>query len=180
MTVEHTDIPGILIFIPKIYQDSRGYFFESFQKETFSKAGVSGEFVQDNQSLSAKNVLRGMHFQLPPFAQGKLVRVIKGAVLDIAVDLRKNSTTYGKYCSVELNELNNKMMWIPEGFAHGFLSLVNDSIFQYKCTQFYHQASEVCIRWDDPTLNIDWGTLHPIISEKDQSGQLFENFVSPF
>ncbi|MHC1707043.1 MAG: dTDP-4-dehydrorhamnose 3,5-epimerase [Bacteroidales bacterium] len=180
MKIEHTDIYDIILIKPKIFQDNRGYFFESFHKEILAQAGIHEEFVQDNQSLSARGIIRGMHFQVPPFAQGKLVRVIKGAVIDVAVDLRKSSPTYGKHIKQELNEENKMMMWIPAGFAHGFLSLEDNTIFHYKCTQYYNKQSEICLRWDDPDLNIQWGDLKPFLSEKDQSGDIFRNFLSPF
>jgi dTDP-4-dehydrorhamnose 3,5-epimerase len=175
-----TSIQDLVLIQPDVFPDQRGYFYESFQKEKFLKLGIDAEFVQDNESMSQKNVLRGLHFQLPPFAQGKLVRVVKGAVLDVAVDLRKSSTTYGKWVSVTLDAENKLMAWIPVGFAHGFLTLENDTIFQYKCTNYYNKASEAGIIWNDPTLGIDWGTKEPLVSEKDLRGLLFNNFKSPF
>lgn len=180
MNVIPTAIPDLLIIRADVFEDSRGYFFESYNKEKFSEAGLEMDFVQDNQSLSQKNVLRGLHFQHPPFAQGKLVRVIKGAVLDVAVDIRKNSPAYGKYYAIELSEKNKTMMWIPPGFAHGFLTLEEETIFFYKCTGFYNKASEHTIQWDDKDLNIPWNASNPVISEKDKHGILFGNFNSPF
>ena len=138
MNVIKTGLDGLLIIEPDVYQDERGYFFESFNREKFIKIGLDFTFVQDNESKSAKGVLRGLHFQVPPFEQGKLVRVMKGAVLDVAVDLRKKSPTYGKWDCVELSEKNKRMYWIPAGFAHGFLTLEDDTVFFYKCTAVYN------------------------------------------
>ena len=180
MEIIKTDIPDLLIVKPKVFEDDRGYFFESYNKEEFLKHGINQNFVQDNESKSGKGVLRGLHFQKPPFAQGKLVRVIKGAVLDVAVDLRKNSPTYGQWYSIELSESNKLMYWIPPGFAHGFLTLENDTIFFYKCTNFYNKESEGSIRWDDPDLNIKWGIKNPILSGKDKNAPLFKYFETPF
>ena len=180
MKIINTPIPDLLIVQPDIFEDQRGCFFESFSKEKFITAGLNVEFVQDNQSMSQKNVLRGLHFQNPPFAQGKLVRVIKGAVLDVAVDIRKNSVTYGKHFIQELSEKNKTMMWIPPGFAHGFLTLADETIFFYKCTNFYNKASEQTIWWNDTYLNIQWGISSPVVSEKDKKGVLFKEFNSLF
>jgi dTDP-4-dehydrorhamnose 3,5-epimerase len=138
------------------------------------------QFLQDNESCSHKGVLRGLHFQNPPHAQGKLVRVVKGRVLDVAVDIRKNSSTYGQYISVELSALNHEMLWIPEGFAHGFLSLDDDTIFQYKCTNNYNKESEGGLLWDDESLNINWGIENPIVSEKDMELISFTSLISKF
>lgn len=167
MQVIPTEFEGLYIIQPKCFEDERGYFFESYNENEFKKAGLHLNFVQDNQSLSQKGVLRGMHFQNPPFAQGKLVRVIKGAVLDIVVDIRKKSPTFGKHFALELNEQNKTMLYIPEGFAHGFLTLQDNTIFFYKCTNFYNKAAEDCILWNDPALNINWGISNPLVSEKD-------------
>ena len=138
------------------------------------------KFVQDNESMSSKGVLRGLHFQNSPYSQGKLIRVIKGEVLDVAVDLRKNSATYGKYYKLLMNEDNKLMFYIPEGFAHGFLTLKDDTVFSYKCTNFYNKQSEGGIMWNDTTLNIDWNIKNPIISEKDKNNISFADFNSPF
>ena len=154
MVFKKTNISGVVICKPKIFGDERGYFFESFNKKKLEDIGIKESFVQDNQSLSNKNVLRGLHFQAPPFAQGKLVRVINGSVLDIAVDIRKESPTYGKYFSVILSEQNKKMFWIPPGFAHGFSSLKADTIFSYKCTNYYNKESEDSLYWNDSDLAI--------------------------
>lgn len=176
MILKETPIPGLLEILPTLFQDDRGYFFESFRHDTLS----NWDFVQDNESLSQKDVLRGLHFQAPPHDQGKLVRVIKGAVLDVVVDIRLNSPTYGKYYSQELSEQNKIQLWIPPGFAHGFLVLQPDTIFSYKCTKYYHKASEGCILWNDPELNIQWNVNQPIMSEKDKNGTPFAGFSSPF
>lgn len=180
MKIISTPIQGLLIVQPAVFEDSRGYFFESYNKEQFIAAGLKFDFVQDNQSLSQKNVLRGLHFQNPPFAQGKLVRVIKGAVLDVALDIRQNSSTYGKFFTVELSEKNKTMLWIPAGFAHGFLTLAEETIFFYKCTNFYNKASEQTIQWNDKDLKIPWNTANPIISGKDEHGISFSEFKSLF
>ena len=142
MEISECSIQGLLIIQPRVFQDDRGYFFESWSKGEFIKDGIDVDFVQDNQSLSHKGVLRGLHFQSPPFAQGKLVRVIKGAVLDVAVDIRRNSPTYGKHFAIELNEDNKIMFFIPPGFAHGFATLTDNTIFSYKCTAYYNKESE--------------------------------------
>tara|TARA_R110001592_G_scaffold16073_6_gene68814 strand:- start:1211 stop:1744 length:534 start_codon:yes stop_codon:yes gene_type:complete len=177
MNIISTGIEGLLVIEPSIFEDERGYFYESYNKERFDSLGIfSGAFVQDNQSKSNKGVLRGLHFQNAPFAQGKLVRVISGSVLDVAVDLRKDSKTYGKHFSIKLTGDNKKMFWVPEGFAHGFSTLEDDTIFSYKCTNYYHKNSEGCILWNDSNLSIDWGVLNPIVSEKDKNGIKFSDF----
>ncbi len=180
MQLIETSIKDLFIIQPKVFEDPRGYFFESFQNKAFEEAGIHVSFVQDNQSLSQKGVLRGMHFQAPPHAQGKLVRVIKGAVLDVVIDIRKKSPSYGRVFTIELNERNKTMLWIPEGFAHGFTTLEDQTIFFYKCTNYYNKASEGCIAWNDPLLNINWTTANPILSDKDRFGEKFSDFVSPF
>lgn len=180
MEIVETGIPDLLIVKPAVFEDHRGYFFESYNKEKFLQKGIDQNFVQDNESKSAKNVLRGLHFQKPPFAQGKLVRVMKGAVLDVAVDIRKMSPTYGKWASIVLTESNKWMYWIPPGFAHGFVTLEDDTVFFYKCTNVYNKASEGSIRWNDPDLNIDWGITEPLLSDKDREAPLFREFISPF
>lgn len=180
MTIVETGIEGLLELQPTVFGDDRGYFLESFRKETILKAGFNFEFVQDNESMSKKGVLRGLHFQAPPFEQGKLVRVIKGAVLDVAVDIRKNSPTYGRHVALVLSEENKKQFWIPPGFAHGFLVLEDDTIFSYKCTNYYNKASEGALKWDDPQLGIDWKITDPILSDKDKIAPLLSQFDSPF
>ncbi|MCB0380776.1 MAG: dTDP-4-dehydrorhamnose 3,5-epimerase, partial [Flavobacteriales bacterium] len=156
-----TEFEGLIIVKPKVFMDERGYFFESFNKNEFKRNAIDVDFVQDNQSKSDRNVLRGLHFQNPPFAQGKLVQVIKGAVLDVVVDIRKNSTTYGKHFKIELSEENKTMLFIPPGFAHGFLTLLDETIFSYKCSNFYNKESEKSLLWNDKTLNIDWDVSSP-------------------
>lgn len=181
MSVELIIPEGIHLLQPSVFKDNRGYFFESFNEKKFNSiTQLDIDFVQDNQSLSSKNVLRGLHFQLPPFAQAKLVRVVRGAVLDVAVDLRKNSPTFGKYYSVGLNEENNLSLFIPVGFAHGFVALKENTLFLYKCSEYYNKESEQTILWNDPDLNIDWKCTNPLISEKDKEGILFKDFKSPF
>lgn len=180
MEVIKTFIDGLLIINPKVFEDPRGYFFESYNQNVFQKNGITTQFLQDNQSLSHTGVLRGLHFQAPPHAQAKLVRVIKGAVLDVALDIRKNSSTYGKHIAIELTEENKTMFYIPEGFAHGFLTLRDDTIFSYKCSNVYNKESEGCVLWNDKDLNIDWKTGNPILSEKDLVGTPFNEFISPF
>ena len=180
MEIIKTKIPDLLIIKPAVFKDERGYFFESYSKGKFLNQGIDKNFVQDNESKSVKGVLRGLHFQKPPYSQGKLVRVMKGAVLDVAVDLRKSSPTYGKWASIELTEDNKFMYWIPPGFAHGFITLEDDTVFFYKCTNVYNKESEGSLRWNDPDLNIDWGLSNPILSEKDQVSPLFKGFESPF
>jgi dTDP-4-dehydrorhamnose 3,5-epimerase len=165
---------------PKVFQDDRGYFLESFQAEKFREFGIDVEFVQDNESMSVNNVLRGLHFQRPPFAQGKLVRVTRGSVQDVAVDLRVGSPTFGKWYSAVLSEKNKTMMWIPGGFAHGFLTLEDNTIFQYKCSNFYNRESEETILWSDPDIQIEWLSPNPQVSEKDLNGKPFREFLSPF
>ena len=171
---------GLKLLQPSIFHDERGYFFESYNYETFKKLGIEDVFVQDNQSFSKKNVIRGLHFQVPPFAQAKLVRVIKGAVLDVAVDLRKNSPTYGQHFSVELNEENQLQFYIPEGFAHGFTALEENTIFAYKCSNIYHKDSERTIAFNDKDLNINWKIEHPVVAEKDWQGIRFNDLPNYF
>ncbi len=180
MEIINTPIEGLLVIKPRVFEDERGYFFESWSKEIFAKLGLDLDFLQDNQSLSTKGVLRGLHFQNPPYAQGKLVRVVRGKVLDVAVDIRKESATYGQYFSIELSEENKTMFWIPPGFAHGFLALEEDTIFAYKCTGIYNKESEGSFVWNDKGLNIDWGMDSPIVSEKDLVAGSFKGFVSKF
>ncbi|NTW33171.1 MAG: dTDP-4-dehydrorhamnose 3,5-epimerase [Bacteroidetes bacterium] len=180
MEVKQVFIPDLLIVQPDVFTDPRGCFFETYNKQKFKQFGIESEFMQDNQSVSSKGTLRGLHFQNPPFQQGKLVRVIKGSALDIAVDIRKKSQYYGKYFSIILSEKNNKIFWIPPGFAHGFLSLENNTIFVYKCTQIYNKESEKSIRWDDPDLNINWEYKNPLVSERDKAADSFKQFNSMF
>lgn len=169
MEIIKTNIEGVVIIEPRIFKDDRGYFFESFSQREFEEKVCETTFVQDNESKSSYGVLRGLHFQKPPFAQSKLVRVIKGAVLDIAVDIRKDSPTFGQYVSVELTGQNYRQFFIPRGFAHGFSVLSDEVVFQYKCDNFYSPQSEGSIAWDDPDLDIDWHIPADkvILSEKD-------------
>jgi dTDP-4-dehydrorhamnose 3,5-epimerase len=180
MEIIETSIKGLLIIKPKVFADDRGYFFESYNETVFRDKGINVSFLQDNQSLSNSGVLRGLHFQAPPFDQGKLVRVITGAVLDIAVDIRKNSPTYGEYIAIELTEENKTMFYIPSGFAHGFVTLRDNTIFSYKCTNVYDKSSEGTILWNDSDLNINWNIENPILSEKDKLGTPFKHFTTPF
>ena len=171
MAIIKTDIEGVFIIEPKIFGDERGYFYESYNKERFEEeTGIVTNFVQDNQSKSSYGVLRGLHFQKPPHAQSKLVRVVKGAVLDVAVDIRKGSPTFGKHVAVELTENNHLQFFIPRGFAHGFVVLSEEAIFQYKCDNLYAPESEGSIIWNDPDINIDWKVDADkiILSEKDK------------
>ena len=181
MEVKKTKINGVFLIKPQIFKDKRGYFFESFNSKEFRKAiGLDVQFIQDNQSLSSKNVLRGLHFQHPPFAQAKLVSVIKGEVLDVVVDIRKDSETYGKHIAAYLNEENHHQLYIPEGMAHGFLTLRDNTIFTYKCSNYYNKEAEGSILWNDELLNINWGSSNPIVSHKDQQAINFSSFVTPF
>lgn len=182
MTVEPTHIEDLLIIKPSVFEDNRGYFMESFNAERFkSETGLDVVFVQDNESMSNKNVLRGLHFQKHPHAQGKLVRVVRGAVIDIAVDIRKGSPTFGQHAKVELTEENKWQFYVPPGFAHGFLVLEDKTIFSYKCTNYYNKESEGVLHWNDPALGINWGVQNPILSEKDSDAPTLEkNFLSPF
>ena len=181
MQIIYTPIEGLVILEPRIFHDTRGYFYESYNQQKMSELGIDTIFVQDNQSYSQKGVIRGLQFQRPPFAQAKLVRVIKGKVLDVAVDIRKGSPTYGQHYSVLLTGDNHRQFFIPEGFAHGFVALEDNSIFTYKCSQFYHKEAEMSIRYNDPILNIDWGLDEtPIMTEKDLCGVLFDQFNTPF
>jgi dTDP-4-dehydrorhamnose 3,5-epimerase len=173
-------LPGLFLIKPKVFEDHRGHFFESFREDVLAQNGVETKFIQDNQSLSQKGILRGLHFQAPPFAQGKLVRVIQGAVLDVAVDIRKNSPTFGHHVAIELTESNFLMMYIPIGFAHGFLTLQDNTIFTYKCTDYYHPEVEGGVILNSPELNIPWKIDNPILSAKDEKLPSFKDFISPF
>ena len=175
MNIIKTSIEGIVIIEPRLFKDERGYFFESFNQREFEEKVFKTTFVQDNESKSSYGVIRGLHYQKPPFAQSKLVRVIKGAVLDVAVDIRKGSPTFGQHVAVELTEENHRQFFIPRGFAHGFSVLSEEVIFQYKCDEFYHPEAEGAIAWNDTELGIDWKIPRDnvILSEKD-SGILFK------
>lgn len=182
MNIIETPIKDLLILEPKIWKDDRGYFFENYNQNTFKALGIDADFVQDNQSLSQTGTLRGLHAQDKPFAQGKLVRVIQGKVLDIAVDIRKNSPTFGENFSLELSAENFKMLWIPPGFLHGFVTLKDQTIFSYKVSGFYDKASEIGVKWNDKDLNIDWKIPHEtaILSEKDKVLGSFKDLKSSF
>lgn len=182
MEIIKTKLDGVVIIEPKIFRDSRGYFFESFSQREFEEKVCKINFVQDNESMSSYGVMRGLHFQRPPFTQAKLVRCVKGAVLDVAVDIRKDSPTYGQHVAVELSEDNHYQMFIPHGFAHGFSVLSETAVFQYKCDQFYHPESDAGISILDKSLGIDWSipTDKAILSDKDTRHPLFKDFVTPF
>jgi dTDP-4-dehydrorhamnose 3,5-epimerase len=175
-----SDITGLLLLKPSVYEDERGYFYESYNIDELERAGIDVIFKQDNVSKSHKGVLRGLHFQNPPYEQGKLMRVLKGAVLDVVVDIRKNSTTFGKWTSITLTEENKLIYWVPPGFAHGFLALEDDTVFTYKCTEVYNKESEDSIRWNDPDLGIEWGIIKPLMSEKDKAAPFFKDLDSKF
>lgn len=170
MDLIKTDIPDVVLIQPHVFKDDRGYFFESYSQREFFEKVRPINFVQDNESKSSYGVIRGLHFQKMPYAQSKLIRVIKGAVLDVAVDIRKGSPTFGQYVAIELNEENHLQLFIPKGFAHGFSTLTDEVIFQYKCDNFYHPESEGALAWDDPDLHIDWciPAEKVILSEKDK------------
>ena len=183
MDVIKTEIEGVLIIEPKIFGDDRGYFFESFNARKFAdKTGLEINFVQDNESKSRYGVLRGLHFQLPPYTQSKLVRVVKGKVVDVAVDLRKGSPTYGKYAMCELSEDNHRQFFVPQGMAHGFVVLSEEAVFQYKCDDFYHPEAEGGIMWNDPSINVQWpiSAADISLSERDKCHPLLKDFESPF
>ena len=182
MNITKTAIEGLLIIEPRIFNDGRGYFFESYNKSKYTEAGIDVEYVQDNQSFSHKGALRGLHGQADPFAQGKLVRVIQGRVLDVAVDIRKGSLTYGKHVSIELSVDNQLQFWIPAGFLHGFATLEDNTIFTYKVNNYYDKNSEIGVIWNDPTLGIDWGIAQSevLLSPKDEILPAFSTFKSPF
>lgn len=180
MNITKTDIEGLLIIDLDIFSDKRGFFMEAYSRDRYREAGIDAEFVQDNLSVSKKGVLRGLHYQAPPFAQGKLVSVLRGRVLDVAVDIRTGSPTYGKHIAVELSADNHRQFWIPEGFAHGFVALENDTIFSYKCTSIYSKEYDRGIRYDDPELAIEWGVTNRIVSEKDMQHPLLSEISSEF
>ena len=177
-----TKINDLFIIEPKIWKDDRGYFFESYSESHFNNAGINANFVQDNQSFSQKGTLRGLHAQANPYAQGKLVRVVHGKVVDVAVDIRKNSATYGQHVAIELSGENQLMFWIPPGFLHGFVTLEDDTIFTYKVTNTYNKASEIGCMWNDPALKIDWGLAEEdiILSEKDKVLPTLKKLNNPF
>jgi len=182
MAFIETGFPGLLVFEPVIFDDSRGWFYEAYNQKLFSGAGIETQFVQDNQSRSTYGVIRGLHYQVPPYAQTKLVRVLAGAILDVVVDIRKGSPTFGKVYSLELSADNKKQLFIPAGFAHGFSVISEVAEVMYKCDQFYHKASEYGILYNDAALKIDWQIplAQAIISDKDLVLPVFANCVNPF
>ncbi len=183
MQVEKTALDGVVIVTPDVFADERGSFMELFQEERYREAlGLKADehFVQDNFSVSKKGTLRGLHYQAPPMAQGKLVSVLRGRVIDVAVDIRFGSPTFGRYVMVELSGENHKQLWIPQGFAHGFFVLENDTFFTYKCTNVYSKEHDRGVLWNDPSLSIDWGEGEPIISEKDQKHPLLKDIAKEF
>ncbi len=182
MNIIETPLKGVLIIEPRVFDDARGYFYESYNKSKFAEAGIDANFVQDNQSLSQKGAVRGLHGQVAPFAQGKLVRVISGRVMDVALDIRKGSPTYGKHFAIELSGENKLQLWIPAGFLHGFSTLGDNTIFTYKVNNYYDKASEIGVVWNDPDLNIDWSIEEStaVLSPKDGLLPQFKDFVSPF
>jgi len=178
--LKQPDFPGLVIIQPDKYNDTRGSFSEIFNYDAFCISNLEASFVQDNISISKKNILRGLHFQNTPNEQGKLITVIKGVVRDVAVDIRENSSCFGKHFSIELSDQNNTQLWIPPGFAHGFVSLEDDTIVLYKCDNYYNKKSEGGIIWNDPDLNIDWGIESPILSEKDKTLPSFKELQTLF
>jgi dTDP-4-dehydrorhamnose 3,5-epimerase len=175
MKAEKTELKGLLILKPDVYADDRGFFFESFNEKRFSEFGIPNNFVQDNISKSKKGTIRGLHYQIREFAQGKLCEVLYGKVLDVAVDIRKGSPTYGKYASAELSDENHNLIWIPVGFAHGFSVLSDEAIFHYKCTQYYSRDHERALNYADPDFAIEWKVSNPIVSDKDRNAKFFKD-----
>lgn len=182
MNVIKTDIEGVVVIEPRVFDDARGYFFESYSKRRFDEAVRPVEFVQDNESMSTRGVIRGLHFQRPPFSQSKLVRCVRGAVLDVVVDIRRGSPTYGQHVAVELTGKNRRQLFVPRGFAHGFAVLSDEAVFQYKCDNYYHPESEGGISIADHSLGIDWriDPAEAILSEKDLRNPMLRDFESPF
>lgn len=183
MNIIRTNIDGVLIVEPRVFGDARGYFFESYNARDFhEQTGIDVTFVQDNESSSSYGVVRGLHFQKPPYTQSKLVRVVEGTVLDVAVDIRKGSATYGQHVAVELSADNKRQLFLPKGMAHGFAVLSERAVFQYKCDEYYHPEAEGAIAWNDPTLAIDWKieSSKVLLSDKDRKHPMFNDFVTPF
>jgi dTDP-4-dehydrorhamnose 3,5-epimerase len=179
-SVEETGIQGLVVVKPKVFRDPRGFFMETFRADSFQALGLPGHFLQDNLSKSSKGIVRGLHYQAPPFDQGKLVTAIRGTVLDVVVDIRKSSPTYGESRSFLLSEEDPCFVFVPSGFAHGFSVLSDIALFHYKCTQVYDKASEGGVLWNDPDLNIDWQVDNALVSDKDQELPRFKDLVSPF
>ena len=180
MEYKEHHLKGVIEYTPRKVSDARGWFMESYNRQALEDAGVNVSFVQDNISFSVKNVLRGLHFQKPPFAQAKLVRVLSGKALDVVVDIRPDSPTYGQHVKVILDAEQSNQLFIPAGFAHGFLTLEDNTTFFYKCSDYYNKESEGGLLWNDPDLNIDWNVTDPIVSDKDLVQPKFEGFISPF
>lgn len=180
MNIQETKLKDVLIITPKVFNDDRGYFLESFRKKVFAQRGINLDFVQDNISHSRKNTVRGLHYQAGEFAQGKLCQVVYGRVLDVAVDIRFGSPTFGKYVATELSEDNHEQLWIPPGFAHGFSVLSEIAIFHYKCTNYYDKGSERAILFNDKDLSIDWNVINPLVSPKDMEAPLFKDINKDF
>ena len=180
MKVSKTKITGLLIIEPDVFSDDRGFFFESFSKMRYEEIGINYDFVQDNFSKSKKGTIRGLHYQIGDKSQGKLCQVIEGEVLDVAVDIRFNSPTFGKYFSLVLDSQKKLQLWIPPGFAHGFSVLSDEAVFSYKCTNYYSKTNERAILFNDPDLNIDWKTSNPVVSEKDLEASPFKNIEKDF
>lgn len=180
MEFKYFDVPSVVEILPRVFGDARGAFFESFSAQKMREAGIIGDWVQDNQSRSDRGVVRGLHFQAPPYAQAKLVRVATGRALDVVVDIRKDSPTYGQHVVVELDATRYNMLYVPVGFAHGFTALEDNTLFLYKCTNYYAPQAEGGLFWNDPALNIDWGVTDATVSAKDQVLPLLQDFQSPF
>lgn len=180
MEIIKTNIDGLLIIKPNVFGDARGYFFETYSKNKYAEYGIEEDFVQDNMSKSLKGTIRGLHYQVGDKAQGKLCHVIKGKVLDVSVDIRFDSPTFGHYFSIELTGEDKTQMWIPPGFAHGFAVLSDEVLFVYKCTHYYSKPDERAILYNDPQLNIDWKVENPIVSEKDLNAKLFKEIQADF
>lgn len=181
MKIEYTPFQGLIIIEPTVFKDDRGYFFEPYNEARFRiETGINASFVQDNESMSNQGVLRGMHFQVPPKAQAKLIRVSRGSVLDVVVDLRKTQPTYGQHFKTILSANNKKQLYVPEGFAHGFKVLEDQTIFTYKCSNYYSKDHDRALLWSDPDFGIDWEIDHPILSEKDRNAPRLKDFDTPF
>ena len=180
MKITESILSGVFLIELDVFNDSRGYFSETFSAKRYKDHGINLNFVQDNISVSKKGTLRGLHYQVPPKAQAKLCHVIKGSVIDVAVDLRFESPTFGQYLALELSEKNHTQIFIPPGFAHGFAVLSDDAVFQYKCSEYYSKEHERAIRYDDPDLKINWGIENPIVSEKDRSAKFFREIEKDF
>lgn len=180
MKIQKTDLLGLLVIEPRVFSDDRGFFMETYSRDRYREVGVDAEFVQDNLSVSKKGVVRGLHYQAPPLAQGKLVSVVRGRVMDVAVDIRFGSPTFGRHVTVELSAENHKQFWIPAGFAHGFIALEDDAIFSYKCTNVYSQDHDRGVLWNDPMIGVDWGVSNPIVSEKDRAHPLLADIAQEF